>query len=87
MRNIGRQIRRRRILLKISQTVLAEKIGKHYSWLGLVERGRLAIDDATARKILEAIDLYEREVISGETVSYDGVRLRDRRVKAAASQS
>lgn len=71
----------------MSQTALGEKVGKSQVWISLVECGRIAIDDATARKILEAIDLYEREVVSGETASYDGVRLRDRRVKVPASQS
>jgi len=87
-KSIGKQIKDRRTSFGISQEMVASSVGRDQTWISLVERGRLVIDDIDAAKILEAIDRIGREiqrvmkeVMPRARVCFDDLVVPDRRGK------
>jgi Helix-turn-helix domain len=54
-RNLGREIRRQRMALRVSQTLAAQWLGRSQKWLSLIESGLLRVNEEKAKRILAAI--------------------------------
>jgi|SRR5580704_18389862 hypothetical protein len=70
----GAEIRDQRCDAKLSQTCVADLIGRSQAWLSAVERGKLLIGEDTSRKILAAI-VRIATVTKGPSVSFEDLRL------------
>lgn len=71
-------IRSRRKSLGLPLVMVAKKLGRDYSWLAKVERGRIPIDRAIAKKIMKAIEGIWRE-LDGAKVRFGHLQIPDRR--------
>jgi|GEM_PF-6318157 len=69
---------RQRTYLRLSQALIAAKVGRTQRWVSMIERGELAIDQDNATKILTAISRIGKELLLNTPQDYSDLRLSAR---------
>jgi predicted transcriptional regulator len=74
-KNLGREIMRQRTYLRLSQALIAAKVGRTQRWVSMIERGELAIDRHNATRILTAISRIGKELLQNIPQDYSDLKL------------
>lgn len=59
----GNKVREKRLELKLSQEELADKVGVHRTYIGMIERGEQNITLLNIRKIAKALKIELEELV------------------------
>ncbi len=63
LQKLGDEIRRRRVLCRLSQDVFAAKCGLHRTYVGSVERGERNVSLENILRIAECLDVKASELL------------------------
>jgi hypothetical protein len=87
--NLGREIRRHRMVFHISQTLAARKLDRSQRWLSLIESGQLPISEEKAKKIMAAISRIGQQVSASTAgvLDFSDLRFPARRPRSKPTSS
>jgi hypothetical protein len=81
------EIRERRREKRVSQGEVGVELGRSQFWVSLVERGQIALDEATAERMRLAIDrIVERRKVINEATARAVTKFENRKIPADAGR-